>query len=462
MDVPSTDDSPTPTTSVTKRWVFRLVTLLLALLLIEGTLQFTAYWSQAFRQTLTKPELTGKRRYFRSWPLGTRPNPGFPEHDAKGFRNLGTYDTAQIVAIGDSQTYGVGQRPEVAWPQQLEVQSGWPTYSMAWSSWGPGQAVYLFHEAMKLKPKVLVVGLYSGNDLYDAFRITYYKAALRRFLPYEEDPFTEEVAAGRMPPIEERIRLISANDRHARTAMRRYRSHLKKGDPLDLKLDTPSPPPQPDVPWTWSWRTGQLATALHHQIRERHLGYRVFSFRVKKWWRRLGGTKDAWAPLDETAFLKGRKTVRFEAGNISTWLTPEYRLQGLTMDGPRLSEGFRLTCAFLRQVQTMAQEHNVDLLILCIPTKEAVFAPLVRQHDDPPPPFFEQLQQYESWFWAKMKAYLDQEGIAYVEALPRLREILKEGLPPYPSTDDGHPNEAGYHAIAACVKEDIEKRGWLE
>ena len=39
--------------------------------------------------------------------LGHRPNPAHPEHDRQGFRNLEVPSRAHLVALGDSQTYGV-------------------------------------------------------------------------------------------------------------------------------------------------------------------------------------------------------------------------------------------------------------------------------------------------------------------------------------------------------------------
>src|SRR5262245_53910919 len=52
--------------------------------------------------------------------LGIRGNPNFPEHDANGFRNVVVPDTADVVAIGDSHTYGERVAFDQAWPRVLE------------------------------------------------------------------------------------------------------------------------------------------------------------------------------------------------------------------------------------------------------------------------------------------------------------------------------------------------------
>jgi lysophospholipase L1-like esterase len=50
-----------------------------------------------------------------------------------------------------------------------------------------------------------------------------------------------------------------------------------------------------------------------------------------------------------------------------------------------------------------------------------------------------------------MQAFLEREGIAQIDALPALRAELAAGRQPYPVTQDGHPNAAGYAAIADAV-----------
>jgi hypothetical protein len=51
--------------------------------------------------------------------LGWRPNPRTPGHDPIGFRNENVPEDVSVLAMGDSQTYGVGVSREQAWPQQL-------------------------------------------------------------------------------------------------------------------------------------------------------------------------------------------------------------------------------------------------------------------------------------------------------------------------------------------------------
>ena len=101
--------------------------------------------------------------------LGHRIEPNAIGHDALGFRNSRVPQQVDVVAVGDSQTYGVSATREGSWPQQLAGLLGKPVYSMALGGYGPMDYLYLIqHETPKLHPKQLVVGFYFGNDLMDA------------------------------------------------------------------------------------------------------------------------------------------------------------------------------------------------------------------------------------------------------------------------------------------------------
>ena len=107
--------------------------------------------------------------------LGHRPNPDYPDHDANGFRNAKAPEQVDIVAMGDSQTYGSGVTSEQAWPHSLEEKSSWSVYNMGLGGYGPVHSYLLWDEAKALKPKIIIEALYAGNDLYDAFTLVYSK-----------------------------------------------------------------------------------------------------------------------------------------------------------------------------------------------------------------------------------------------------------------------------------------------
>ena len=64
----------------------------------------------------------------------------------------------------------------------------------------------------------------------------------------------------------------------------------------------------------------------------------------------------------------------------------------------------------------------------------------------------------EELFWCRTKAYLDIQGIDYIDSLPVLRDCLSSGAQPYRISKDGHPNPVGHHAIAELVLSKIRNR----
>src|SRR5208282_834981 len=70
--------------------------------------------------------------------LGGVPSPsarsGF---DSWGFRNRQVPETVDIVAVGDSHTYGNTARMEDSWPYVLGLLTGRRVYNMAMGGYGP-------------------------------------------------------------------------------------------------------------------------------------------------------------------------------------------------------------------------------------------------------------------------------------------------------------------------------------
>ncbi|MCB1738019.1 MAG: SGNH/GDSL hydrolase family protein [Gammaproteobacteria bacterium] len=111
-----------------------------------------------------------------------RAHPLFPEsralgpNDILGFRNRDIPNVADVVVIGDSQTYGNNARLEENWPSRLQQSLNDKqarVYSMATGGWGGIQYLDMFDNATLFQPGVVVVAFYSGNDALEAFRTAY-------------------------------------------------------------------------------------------------------------------------------------------------------------------------------------------------------------------------------------------------------------------------------------------------
>ena len=90
--------------------------------------------------------------------------------DRDGFRNAaGGPDSAEIVAIGDSWTFGFGVDDSVAWPRLL-ADSLRPlrVRNLGLIASGPGQyTLVLQRYGLPLHPRVVLYGVFPGNDLDD-------------------------------------------------------------------------------------------------------------------------------------------------------------------------------------------------------------------------------------------------------------------------------------------------------
>ncbi|MEW6144781.1 MAG: hypothetical protein AB1598_07145 [Thermodesulfobacteriota bacterium] len=106
--------------------------------------------------------------------LRYRIEPHSGAHDALGFRNKSSPDTAEVVAIGDSHTYGISARASDSWPSALGRMTGKTVYNMSLGGYGPAEYLYLMEqEALALRPGIIIAGFYLGNDVKDSFTAVY-------------------------------------------------------------------------------------------------------------------------------------------------------------------------------------------------------------------------------------------------------------------------------------------------
>ena len=84
--------------------------------------------------------------------LGWRLNPGYPDIDAWGFRNDGVPDRADVVILGDSQTYGYGVPPQHSWPRVLQSLTGHSAYNIACSGYSPVHGLVIWDDVVSLQP----------------------------------------------------------------------------------------------------------------------------------------------------------------------------------------------------------------------------------------------------------------------------------------------------------------------
>jgi lysophospholipase L1-like esterase len=101
-------------------------------------------------------------------------------HDARGFCNpplAAARPAADVVALGDSFTWCTAVAPDRTWPAVLEARTGLAVYDLGVPGVGLHEYVEILERfGLALAPRVVVVGVYGGNDLRDALRFAEHRA----------------------------------------------------------------------------------------------------------------------------------------------------------------------------------------------------------------------------------------------------------------------------------------------
>jgi hypothetical protein len=329
--------------------------------------------------------------------LGVRLTPHAAGHDEWGFRNRLVPETADVVTIGDSQTYGISAPARLSWPAQLGKLTGRRVYNLALGGYGPVQYEELLRtRALRLHPAVVVVGLYYGNDLWDAYRTVYglrYWMALRRSV---------------LPAISDSV---------------------------------------PVAP-----RRNVFGAPLRDWLARNSVVYRLISFTLIGSYAR-GGEFAVRNP--------GEGIVRFQLpwSGTHTGFTPLARLEALNLEDSTVNEGLRLSLDRLERIAAECRGAGVHLLVALIPTKERVFSPwLAGRGDLREQDAFRALLRNETEANRRVRERLDSLGVRYVDLEAPLRDAANRTAI-YPTNEDGHPNGDGYAVIAHAVAHAI--RDWL-
>jgi lysophospholipase L1-like esterase len=347
--------------------------------------------------------------------LRRRGNPRHPDHDEAGWRNASRPDRVDVVALGDSQTWGTEVARELAWPQVVERLSQRRVYNMSQPGYGPWQYARLLAEARDLSPDLVVVAVYFGNDVYDAYRDAY------------EDGLSSDLASADAA-LRARMRQL---DREAplRAEWRRtqaaYRGPVKSG----LRAST-----------DWLHANVAVYGAIEATIASFGPATPPFETAVRRDFARYTRR----AAEGEPGLLEP-----FEDGSLSTVFTPRARLPALDPSDPRIEDGLRILVALLRRMRDSAPP--AQLAVLLVPTKELVYAEHAtsrgaRLHDS-----HVRLVAAETDLRQRLTAALDARGVPWIDALPELRAALSEQHPPYEMDWNGHPNAEGNAAIARSL-----------
>ncbi len=377
-----------------KAMAFSLIAMGLLVVFLEIFLQTAALFSSRVHAFLDRAG--GKT--IKDNILGHRPNPDFPDHDAWGFRNKDVPETVTVVAMGDSLTYGAMVAPEDAWPQQFQKVSGISTYNLAYGGYGPAHMLLLLDKALSLQPKSVILGFYAGNDLFDCFKAVYHQDALTEYRSTDE-------------------KLLEAI------------SQAKSSAPF--------------VP------AFQSLTAYGRELLKNECALYGFARGVRN---TLRGSVEQYEDSSwESTKSKARGMHTIDTDKAKTVFRGAHRLKALNSEDVRIQEGHRIALSVIEKMKVRLSQEGVEFAVLLFPTKELVFAPLVKEVDENIPSSYLKMVDCEERMWEETKAFFKEKRIEYIDLLPTLRDSLDRGVQPYRKDSDGHLNPLGCKAVAELL-----------
>jgi SGNH hydrolase-like domain, acetyltransferase AlgX len=280
-------------------------------------------------------------------------------------------ETADIVCIGDSMTYGVVVPARESWPVDLAKLTGETVYNMGLGGYGPIQYLYLLQNlAVKLRPKTVIVGFYFGNDLFDVYNMV---RSNKRWSKYQNVETANLGQGGEL-----------IYPRGPGKFLGDLRDWLSRNSVLYVLVTQHS---------TFDF------------IRQRELTAR-------------GASSDLIRYRDE------KHQVTFNLG-----------IRFVNLRDPRLQSAMQMTGHIISDIQSVAEKSGMRLIIALIPTKERVYGKLIQQagYREKYPRLADTLDQEDrARIW--MINLLRQLRIETVDLLPALEAGVSD-RDLYPLTD---------------------------
>lgn len=330
--------------------------------------------------------------------LGITIAPNSSGFDEWGFRNRRVPTNADIVAIGDSHTFGNTATMDDSWPSVVARVTGREVYNLGLGGYGPNQYYHLLTtKALKLHPKWVVCGLYMGDDFENAFSITY------------------------------------GLD---------YWSPLRNGlwDHVDADIWGPSEP--------LVWGAG-----VRNWLSENSMIYRIVFhgplLAMVKERVRFGEASSNSDPYMTALIIEDK--------NIREAFRPIGIANRLDQTSAQIREGMRITFHLIKEMDKACKQQGCRLLVVIIPTKETVFSEHLENnsslhlHET-----LDRLIANERLAKNALLEFLAGAGIAHMDTLPALKQSVGDQLYAQ-TTRDMHPGKNGYKVIGEAVAEYLKR-----
>lgn len=387
-----------------KTLAFLFLTLTFSLFLIDLLLHFFLLFSPQ-----TSSIIFQKNPLIVDEQIGNIGNPNHPDHDRRGWRNKFALSQANIVTLGDSHTYGTSVKVEESWPYLLRSKTGLQVYNMALPGHSVGHSLLHLAEAKKLNPELIVLSIYFGNDFWEIMQLS---------------TFNHEISS-----------FVSSDDK-------KKFIELEKVDPMGEK---------------WERLFGATISSYGSYK------LRVFMSKYSSIYGLLRAIKNQFDNRSNNLLDNDMKisdlqmtdeqsnlTKTFE-GEWTTILTPSLRNFVNDRTDARIETGFYTTLDVLLSFRKKLQ-NDAELLIVLLPTKEAVFYSKVPESITNEN--LNTLFNNETLNREDLKDFLELNDFNFLDMTDNLSN---SPVQTYFRSADGHPNKYGHEVIAISVEEWIQK-----
>ncbi len=146
----------------------------------------------------------------------------------------------------------------------------------------------------------------------------------------------------------------------------------------------------------------------------------------------------------------GKNLITLEISKVPMIFDPEPRLLNLSLKNPKVVTAIDIVKTVFLDIKTFAQDNNIRLIVLLIPTKELVHArQLTTASMATDGSTLAQLFKTEKQVRDTMSVFFKSNKIEVLDLLPALSAgSQKQAIYPF---NDGHPNAKGYAIIAEEV-----------
>lgn len=383
----------------------RLLVLGAALVAADALLHLGAAVSPFVAHRLARP---WDRATVPDEVLGYRFSPYVAGHDATGHRNERVPASCDVLALGDSWTYGYGVRACQAWPAQLAGCHGIEVYNAGIGGYSALHADATFAEFEALPQRAVVFALFLGNDLSDAFTYVYEEGLFPAFR-------------------------TEAEAETARTM------HTLRETAFELDGDDLRPRGHPPLKWHEYSAILRLLRGVWYDVG--HAG---------------GAIQGPWASPYEGAVENPHRFGFDAAPRLRTvFPTPLASRLAVDLGDARIRAGLRLTLEAVRSMAERARRLEVEFAVALLPTKFSVYAAWLPTSGVAVPAELDGIlrahRAAELDAKAQLVAGFERLGVGVVDTEAEFVRRLEVGTPAFFENDDAHPTAAGHFAIAESL-----------